>query len=92
MAGGHARETGGQRLAHRMHHLVDGWSRKDRRDYEQDQFPVRHAGSCYLHARSGVDDVQMDPSLRMSFRQAVCGLRLQKMYLKTATVEVGSNL
>jgi len=45
-----------------------------------------------LHARLGVDDVQMDPSLRMSFRQAVCGLRLQKMYLKTATVEVGSNL
>jgi hypothetical protein len=34
-----------------VHHLVDGWSWKDRRDYEQDQFPVRHAGSCYF-ARS----------------------------------------
>jgi len=51
VADGHALETGGQRLAHRVHHLVDGWSWKDRRDYEQDQFPVRHAGSCYF-ARS----------------------------------------
>jgi hypothetical protein len=40
--------------------------------------PVLFAGDATIAARSGIDDVQMDTGLRMSFRQAVCGLRLQR--------------